>query len=76
VAGTVSAHAQTQKVYATPGTNTLAVPTGASQIRVVLTGAGGGGSMGTSNTVYLPSGSGGGGGATSFCTLAVPPATR
>ncbi|GAA4605939.1 hypothetical protein GCM10023195_20920 [Actinoallomurus liliacearum] len=73
VAGSVPAHAQTQKVYTAPGATTFTVPTGVSQIRVVLTGAGGGGSMGTGNTVYLSGGSGGGGGATSFCTLAVHP---
>ncbi|GLY91741.1 hypothetical protein Airi02_096690 [Actinoallomurus iriomotensis] len=72
-AGTVPAYAQTQRVYAAPGTNTFTVPTGVSRIGVVLTGAGGGGSMGTGNTVYLSGGSGGGGGATSFCTLAVQP---
>ncbi|GAA2113799.1 hypothetical protein GCM10009780_70820 [Actinomadura alba] len=73
VAAAVPAHAQTTKPYSTPGTYTLTVPQGVSQIRVVLTGAGGGGSMGTRNEAYMVPGSGGGGGATSFCTLAVRP---
>ncbi|MCO5999373.1 glycine-rich domain-containing protein [Actinoallomurus rhizosphaericola] len=73
LAGAVPAHAETRRVYAAPGTTTFTVPTRVSRIRVVLTGAGGGGSMGTRNDAYLPSGSGGGGGATSFCTLAVHP---
>jgi hypothetical protein len=73
VAGTAPAHAQAQKVYTAPGTYTLTTPNGVSQIRAVLTGAGGGGSMGTSTSIYLVPGSGGGGAATSFCTLAVHP---
>ncbi|GLY74992.1 hypothetical protein Airi01_032590 [Actinoallomurus iriomotensis] len=66
------AHAATINAYTTPGTYTFTVPTGVSQIGVVLTGGGGGGGFVTVNPGFSGAG-GGGGGATAACTLAVRP---
>ncbi|GAA3714085.1 hypothetical protein GCM10022224_094630 [Nonomuraea antimicrobica] len=64
------AHAATTQSYATPGTYTFTVPAGVSQVRAVLTGGGGAGSLAWFHQVP---GSGGGGGATAACTLLVRP---